>query len=61
LRRGLRGEIERLAAGWQDASVAAGIFARVEGDCRSVKRFRQELDVIGREVDRLRRQVAEKT
>ncbi len=60
LRRGLRGEIERLAAGWQDASVAAGIFARVEGDCRSMKRFRQELDVIGREVDRLRRQVAER-
>jgi hypothetical protein len=58
LRRGLRGEIERLAAGWQDASVAAGIFARVDGDCRGVERFRQELDAAGHEVDRLRRQVA---
>jgi hypothetical protein len=59
LRRGLRGEIERLAAGWQDASIAAGIFARLEADCRRVERFRQELDAAGREVDRLRRQVAE--
>ena len=39
LRRGLRGEINRLAAGWQDASAAAGIFARVENDCRGVEHF----------------------
>ena len=58
LRRGLRGEIERLAAGWQEASVAAGIFAGIEGDCRSVERFRRELDATVREVECLRRSVA---
>ena len=47
-----------LAVGWQDASAAAGIFARVETDCRRVQCFRQELDAIRRDVDELRRQVA---
>jgi hypothetical protein len=59
LRRGLRAQLDRLAVGWQDASVAAGIFARVEADCCRVERFRQDLDAIRREVDELRRQVAE--
>jgi hypothetical protein len=58
LRRGLRGQIARLAAGWQDAAMAAGIFARLEADCLRVIRFRQELDVIKHEVDELRRQLA---
>ncbi len=60
LRRGLRAEIDRLAAGWQDASVAAGIFARLEADCRRVEHFRGDLDAMRREVDQLRRQVAER-
>ena len=59
LRRGLRGEINRLAAGWQDASTAGGIFARLETDCRRIERFSQDLDAIQRDVDGLRRQVAE--
>jgi hypothetical protein len=59
LRRGLRGEIDRLAAGWQDASAAAGIFARVEADCRRVEHFWRDLDAIRQEVDGVRRQVAE--
>jgi hypothetical protein len=58
LRRGLRGQIDRLAAGWQDGSAAAGIFAGVEADCRRVERFRQELDAVRRDVEELRRQVA---
>jgi hypothetical protein len=58
LRHGLHGEIDRLGAGWQDATAAAGIFARVETDCRGVERFSQELDAIRRDVDGLRRQVA---
>jgi hypothetical protein len=58
LRRGLKGEINRLAAGWQDASAAGGIFARVEADCRRIERFSQDLDAIRREVESLRRQVA---
>jgi hypothetical protein len=58
LRRGLRGEIAKLAAGWNDTTAAAALFAAVESDCRRVERFRQNLDVIRQEVDRLRRQVA---
>ena len=57
LRRGLRGEIDRLAAGWQDASAAAGIFARVETDCHRVTHLCEELDAIQRDVDGLRRQL----
>jgi hypothetical protein len=58
LRRGLRGEITKLAAGWDDTAAAAPLFASVESDCRRVERFRQDLDVIRQEVDRLRHQVA---
>ena len=58
LRRGLRGEINRLAAGWQDGSSAARLFSRAEADCRLVDRFRQELDALRRDVEALRRQMA---
>lgn len=60
LRRGLRGEINRLAAGWQDASVAAGIFAGVAADGHRVERCRRDLDAIRREVEQLRCQLAER-
>jgi hypothetical protein len=58
LRRGLRGEIGRLAAGWQNASAAGGIFARVEAECRNVDRFCREFDAIRHDVDGLQRHVA---
>lgn len=58
LRGGLRGEINQLAAGWQNASVAADILAHVEAECRRTERFRQELVAIRQDVDGLRRQVA---
>jgi len=58
LRSGLRGEIEQLAVGWKGASSAASIFARAEDDCLRVERFRQELDALQREVERLQRQLA---
>ena len=58
LRRGLRGEITKLAAGWNDTAAAAALFAAVETDCRRVERFRQDLDAIRWQIDRLRRQVA---
>jgi hypothetical protein len=60
LRRGLRGEIGQLAAGWQDASLAAGLFAGTDEQCRRVERFRRELEAIRLEVGRLRRQLASK-
>lgn len=58
LRRGLRGEIAKLATGWNDIAPATALFAAVEADCRRVDRFRQELDAIRQEVDRLQNQVA---
>jgi hypothetical protein len=58
LRGGLRGEITHLAAGWDNPSSAAGLFAGVEGQCRHVERFRQELDAIRQEVANLQRQLA---
>ena len=57
LRRGLRGEINQLAAGGKTPPRPAGIFAHVEADCRRVERFAQDLDAIRREVDALRRAV----
>jgi hypothetical protein len=51
LRRGLRREIDRLAEGWRTPRPAEGIFGRLESECRRVELF-------GRELDRLRRQVA---
>ncbi len=59
LRRGLRGEITRMAAGWQDGTPAAGIFAHLENQCRGAEQFRQELDTLCREVAGLQRQLAE--
>ena len=58
LRGGLRSEIAKLAAGWNDTAAAGPLFASVENDCRRVERFRQDLGTIRQEVDRLRRQVA---
>jgi hypothetical protein len=55
LRRGLQGEINRLASNWQDA--AAGIFVKAESECRRVADFRRELADIRQEVERLRRRV----
>jgi hypothetical protein len=60
LRRGLRGQIAQLAAGWRDASLAAGLFAGIESQCGRVEQFRQELDAIRQEVDRLIRQLTSK-
>jgi len=58
LRRGLRREIDQLAGQWQDPASAAGIFARLEEQCRQIGRFRRELDRLGEHVDRLRRELA---
>ena len=58
LRRGLRARIDQLAAGWQDASSASGIFTCVEADCRRVEQFRQDLEQIRLEVSGLQRELA---
>ncbi len=58
LRGGLRSEIAKLAAGWNDTAAARPLFASVESNCHRVERFHQDLGTIRQEVDRLRRQVA---
>jgi hypothetical protein len=58
LRRGLRAEIDHLAAGWQDVSSAGAVFAQAEAECRRVTQFRQDLEAIRLEVSGLRRQLA---
>jgi len=55
LRGGLRREIDQLAEGWE--SPAAGLFTRLENDCRRVERFRQELVRLGEQIGRTRRQL----
>ncbi|MEN6449308.1 MAG: GTPase domain-containing protein [Thermoguttaceae bacterium] len=57
LRRGLRGAIAQLAAGWQDGSAAAGLFAGIEISCQRAERFRQELELRSQEVAALQRQL----
>lgn len=51
LRRGLGREIESLSEGWKNPRPAAGIFARLEGECGRVEHF-------GRELERLQQHVA---
>ena len=53
-------QIGQVAAGWQDASLAAGLFAGIEGECRRIERFRRELEAIRLEVGRLRCRLASK-
>ncbi|MGQ9573963.1 MAG: GTPase [Thermoguttaceae bacterium] len=43
LRRGLRREIDRLAAGWSGPQPAAGMFAALEVECRRAARFYEQL------------------
>lgn len=57
LRRGLSGRLDQLAAGWQDASSAAGLFASVETACRRVDQYRQDLDTIRQEVKGLQQHI----
>jgi hypothetical protein len=58
LRRGLRGQVDQLVQGWTDDRPAAGLFARLDDDCRRVARFRQELADLERYVADLRRRLA---
>ena len=58
LRRGLSRQIDRLAEAWTGAAAAAGVFARLESDCRWAGQFRQELALLQAHVAQLSRQLA---
>jgi hypothetical protein len=58
LRRGLRGEVDRLAENWRDTSSVAGLFAGLDDEAHRCERFRQDLIAMRRDVTNLRRQLA---
>jgi hypothetical protein len=57
LRRGLRQAIGQLAEGWTSMAAASGIFGRLESDCRRAEQFRQDLDRLTNDVQRLRNEL----
>jgi hypothetical protein len=57
LRRGLRCEIDRLAATWQSRP-AASLFASLDDDCRSIHRWRDDLRLLDIHIADLRRRLA---
>ena len=57
LRSGLRREIDKLAEGWAGPQPAAGVFARLEEECRRVQRYREELQRLHEHVAALRNRV----
>jgi hypothetical protein len=58
LRSGLRGQLDHIAAGWQDPSTMSGLFLGVEEHCLRAERFLQDMETLRREVERLRQSVA---
>jgi len=58
LRRGLRRQVAELTESWHRGPTAAGIFTRLETDCRQIDRFRTDLDRLIAEVEQLRRRTA---
>ncbi len=58
LRRGLRREVDRLAAGWPRLPTAEGPFGNTEAECRRIRQFRTDLVQLLDEVARLQRQVS---
>lgn len=58
LRAGLRRAIQRLAERWGESTATAGMFGALGDDCRRAERFREELDELRTQVERLRRRLA---
>lgn len=58
LRRGLRREVDRLAAAWPELPGTGGPFSLIEAECRHVRQFRSDLEQLLGEVERLRRQLS---
>jgi hypothetical protein len=58
LRRGVRAEIEQLAARWNNARLMSTVFADLEGECRGIHQFRRDLERLESRVADLRHRLA---
>jgi hypothetical protein len=58
LRRGVRSEIEQLAARWNNARLMATVFADLESECRGIHEFRRDLERLESRIADLRRRLA---
>jgi hypothetical protein len=57
LRRGLRRELDHLAESWRNPATAAELFTHLDSDCRRIRQFRGDLEMLEREVRNLRMQI----
>ena len=57
LRRGLRRELDHLAESWRNPSTAAELFTHLDADCRRIRQFRGDLEMLEQEVRNLRMQI----
>jgi hypothetical protein len=58
LKRGVRDEIEQLAARWNNARVMSAVFADLESECRQAHEFRRELELLESRVAQLQHRLA---
>ncbi|HWB08450.1 MAG TPA: GTPase [Pirellulales bacterium] len=58
LRRGVRGEIEQLAATWNNAKLVSPVFAELEGKCREIHESRRDLEGLENRVNQLRHRLS---
>lgn len=58
LKRGVRDEIQQLAASWNNARLMSAVFADLEVECREAHEFRRELDLLDSRVAQLQHRLA---
>jgi hypothetical protein len=58
LRRGVQGEIEQLAATWNNAKLMSTVFAELESKCRDIHEFRRDLEALESRLGQLRHRLA---
>ena len=57
LRRGLRRELDHLAETWRQPATAADLFTHLDENCRRIRQFRGDLEILEQEVRNLQRQL----
>ncbi|HEV3341363.1 MAG TPA: GTPase [Pirellulales bacterium] len=58
LRRGVRSEIEQLAANWNNAKLMSTVFAELDSECRGIHLFRSDLERLENRVGQLRHRLS---